>query len=1097
MSTIHPIIFLSISEVGSEIIDTIKKESKKLHDSLTQSRYVRYIGIDKHGNINNCIDDTIVNVSLAGDINKLDDYINFNQKRLEIKAVFEKIINSVYNLDNINYAAEKNLTIGRPQIVILGSFDFPAFSPFVISLLQSFDTFSFKDGIKPQLHLILIYNSKLQSDNSSNTSLLKNSFLKELESAKISKPFVWLIDIINEKSINLNSSSTVYYSISQFADLLYTSASVITAPATTMVEFREKDKPCMYSTFGYSIMHFPSEKIKEYIKIHASDQEFNLILNDFNSKFEIITIKDETTKFFRKFDFENIPLKISKKSNFDEIYIPLSYDKFIKHYDLEYENVLSKKLSLVENPTVISVTNSNDFFHQLEVINKKYEDDVFINYSSELDSSKKRELQNIIQTIHDTQIAFLDDKEKGINYSILFGAMLCNNQASVQSMLEGRFVENIPSLNNLQDIYRGSFIGDQVQENQKLLNSESDNSTNKGKLIEEYKEKLELAQQNLNSIHVVDPEIENPKVKELEVQINDFNRQISKLTEEINIHNTQIEKFTKKIQKVKNDFDQVDPRKEIYRIKRNELVLTEIESLRNSKIPEHDKLLSEDYNNKNIKLENRKKFIFWKLLIVPIAFFLSFFSLELYFSYNGLLPSEWFFDIFVVILSIVIVYYIIFLRKFYLINKDLNEFLSEVQTHLSEKKNLLSKYLELKNKVHFNNFSFETDLISFYMVEEIIKKVKTNQQFIESFKERLLSSKENFANLKNQFSFNNSPFEFCIISKAEIENIYNSSVKSKIVNRIEGDVNLSSCFRNYIETDNLNYLMKPIEDQALDIFERKIENESISTILFNESPNFAKNINTGAKFNQIIETSRPLLRTSIDVTVSSPDIPYTQNIIVGKYDKKFESYLSSIKFGDINIDETNQNAFGIISIKSNFPAFLIYDVISNEEILRNTITKDNQSKYFINESALTYSIVPSLNLKSIDKGVLGNPLIASIVNKDIIFNANTNQFENAVLGALGFTFEELITMWNTNLCFDLNQSAIQLENEIWSLDDDELSLYLTSFAEIWTNLQIGLPSKFEDELSTYYFSLKGTSSGWDSIIKNIKSKRKTLLNKNR
>lgn len=1096
MNIIHPIIFLAISETGFNIAETIKKESKKLHNLNTENRYVRYIYLDEKGKITNSIDDSVISVSLSGDVNKADDYKKFIQKRLEIKSFFEKTINSVFNLDNINFAAEKNLTLGRPQIIILGSLDFVSLSPFIISLLQSFDSFIFKGEINPQLHLFLIYNSKLESDNSSDTSLLKNSFLKELESSKITKPFVWLIDIINERSINLNNNKAVYYSISQFADLLYSSASLITAPTTTLVQYKEKDKPCMYSTFGYSIMHFPSEKIKDYIKIHANDQEFNLILNDFNSKFEIITIKDETTKFFRKFDFENIPLKISKKANFDEIYIPLSYDKFIKHYDLEYENVLSKKLSLVENPTIISVTNSNDFFHQLEIINKKYEDDVFINYSSELDSSKKRELQNIIQTIHDTQISFLDDKEKGINYSILFGAMLCNNQASVQSMLEGRFVENIPSLNNLQDIYRGSFIGDQVQENQKLLNSESDNSTNKGKLIEEYKEKLELAQQNLTSIHV-DPEFENPKAKELEVQINDFNSQILKLTNEINIHNSQIEKFTKKIQKVKNDFDQLDPRKEIYRIKRNETVLTEIESLRNNKIPEHDKLLAEDYNNKNIKLENRKKFIFWKLFIIPIAFFLSFFSLELYFSYNGLLPSEWFFDTFAVILSIVVVYYIIFLRKFYVINKDLNEFLSDVQSHLSEKKNLLSKYLELNNKIHFNNFSFESDLISFYMVEEIIKKVKTNQQFIESFKDLIVFKKEHFDNLKNQFVFNNSPFEFCIITKAEIENIYNSSVKSKIVNRIEGDVNLSNCFRSYIETNNLNYLMKPIEDQALDIFERKIENESISTILFNESPNFAKNINTSAKFNQIIETSRPLLRTSLDVTVSSPDIPYTQNIVVGKYDKKFESYLSSIKFGDINIDETNQNSFGIISIKSNFPAFLIYDVISNEEILRNTITKDNQSKYFINESALTYSIVPSLNIKSIDKGVLGNPLIASIVNKDIIFNANTNQFENALLGALGFTFEELITNWHSNLCFDLNQSAIQLENEIWSLDDEELGIYLISFTEIWTQLHIGLPSNFEDELSTYYFSLKGTSSGWDSIIKNIKSKRKSLINKNR
>ena len=121
------------------------------------------------------------------------------------------------------------------------------------------------------------------------------------------------LSIINEKSINLNNNSAVYYSISQFADLLYTSAGLITAPTTTMVNYSEKEKPCMYSTFGYSLMHFPTDKIKEYLSIHAKTQEFDYLVKDFDTKFEIIAIKDETTKFFRKNDFENIPQKISKK----------------------------------------------------------------------------------------------------------------------------------------------------------------------------------------------------------------------------------------------------------------------------------------------------------------------------------------------------------------------------------------------------------------------------------------------------------------------------------------------------------------------------------------------------------------------------------------------------------------------------------------------------------------------------------------------------------------------------------------------------------------------------------------------------------------
>ena len=244
-----------------------------------------------------------------------------------------------------------------------------------------------------------------------------------------------------------------------------------------------------------------------------------------------------------------------------------------------------------------------------------------------------------------------------------------------------------------------------------------------------------------------------------------------------------------------------------------------------------------------------------------------------------------------------------------------------------------------------------------------------------------------------------------------------------------------------------------------------------------------------------METSRPLLRTSQDITVSSPDIPYTQNITVGKLDKKFESYLSTIKFGDISIDENNNNTLGIISIKSNFPAFLIYDVIANEEVLRNNVTKDKQSKYFINESATAYSLVPSLNITSTEKGILGNPIIAAISNKDIFYNTTTEQFEHETLGSLGFTFEELINIWQTNLCYDLVQNSKKLDDEIWDLEEPELNTYLNRFTDVWTNLPLALPTIYEEELSSYYFSIKGTSEGWDSIIAAIKSKRKSLFKK--
>ena len=168
---------------------------------------------------------------------------------------------------------------------------------------------------------------------------------------------------------------------------------------------------------------------------------------------------------------------------------------------------------------------------------------------------------------------------------------------------------------------------------------------------------------------------------------------------------------------------------------------------------------------------------------------------------------------------------------------------------------------------------------------------------------------------------------------------------------------------------------------------------------------------------------------------------------------------------------------------------------ANEEVLRNNVTKDKQSKYFINESATAYSLIPSLNIANIEKGILGNPIIAAISNKDIFYNTTTEQFENETLGSLGFTFEELINIWQTNLCYDLVQNSKQLDDEIWDLEEPELNTYLNRFTDVWTNLALALPTIYEEELSSYYFSIKGTSEGWDKIIASIKSKRKTIFKK--
>ena len=54
------------------------------------------------------------------------------------------------------------------------------------------------------------------------------------------------------------------------------------------------------------------------------------------------------------------------------------------------------------------------------------------------------------------------------------------------------------------------------------------------------------------------------------------------------------------------------------------------------------------------------------------------------------------------------------------------------------------------------------------MVDEIIKKAKLNQENIENFKVLISNKKQDLEQDKNKYLFNESPFEFCIITKEEI-----------------------------------------------------------------------------------------------------------------------------------------------------------------------------------------------------------------------------------------------------------------------------------------------------------------------------------------
>ena len=1081
--TIYPIIFFSISKSGIEVFNSIQQNCTTLNSS-EYSRFVNHATFNEDNTISTSITDLKISLPFESK-SKEANYAIVNQNRTEYISLFEKLIDSINTLDNKNYASEKNLNLGSPQIVILSSISSSDLSPLVIPLLKSMDRLA-KPENTPDVHLILLYNEDTEDKEKEGYLIAQNSFLKEIESLSARKPYVWLIDKINEKGINIGSKEILYFAISQFIDILFANANKVNK--ANLNDGNEQEKLCMYSTFGYSALSFPVNKIEEYLRYYALSRELNLIIKDFDTKYEAIRLKDELKIFINSNGFNTLPEKIVKKDNSEPIFNAFQFNES-KFADAEYEIALGKKLGVIENSATLANSTTNDFFHRLEEYDKSWNETTLIDTSQLLDAAKKRELELSYNSIKSEQSKLLDNE--GINYSLLFTAMLANNKGAVENSLEGRFSSDIPTLITLQDTFRSVFIGDEVATNEKSLRENSDNSTNKQKLIEQNNEKISNAEESLKRFEETIG-VDSPQYTELATKIEVFKEEIKKLTSENENHILNIKDLTYSIEQVKAEFNR-DATREKYKLKRTKKIEEGLALIQETEIPLIDKDLTTKYEEKNSKIEARKKFLFYDLIVKPAALLVILLLFNFiawkYLSFSSTASKN------TLIISgiILLVYYIIKLIKLIFINKEYTSLLESISIAISEKKSLLGKFVSLKNEFHLSNFNFERDSISLDMVKNIIDYTNIKQTKIEDFKKIITEEALQQNEFNKSYQFSNDLFEFCIVEKSEIEVIFERAASSKIINKPNG-TKMSSCFNDFESTNTLEAFKNAINEEALVVYENKIKQESLKSVLLNESITFTKDVNTTAKFNQLFDSSRPLLILENNPTISSRDIPYIDNILIGYKDNSFQKYLteSGFKLNSEGIDVNNDKIFGVLSIKSNFPSFIINDVENNEEYSRKGISASNKSQYFIDDTSYNYSLIPTLSkIETDEKGniQMGSILITALTKGIVTYDLNTNKFVNPATGDLGIKLEDLITNWSSSFCYDIMQKAKEEESEIWNYDADEQKEYIAVFKKVWTLLPIKVPAKFHNELSEYIFSIKGTAEDWEEIKKGLKSKK--------
>jgi hypothetical protein len=1097
-NTIHPILFISVSGKAYDLFNNLSIDLGNRNTAQFKERYFRHVWIDENFQIRSSIDESITGLPIQDPKNKAENLKIVNTNRNLIKAILERQINSIYNLENTSYATENSLKIGAPQIVILAEIDNPVLAPIIIPIIQNIDFDAIKNtsadySLNPQVHLFLMYNTnERENDTRIESKINKYAFLSDIESTNFAiKPYIWLLDNVNEQSIYIDTEQTIGVSICRFIELLFTNASDLIS-STYNDQVTDDGEPCLYSTFGYASLIYPKFKIKDYLLQYVYEKELNLISKEFESKYETITIKDEATRFFQHPVLKDLSKNLSVNERTENIFSPYKFnvEKYIAD---EKDKTIDRPLSLIENPDTISRVSTSDLLHQISNTKEKYSDEVILEFSQQLEFAKKRELDLAKAHIDDTSTRLLDTKGCGVNYAILFTAVLANNKPVVESMLEGRFTSDVPNFSNFQENFRSLFIGDQIKDAQKNLKEFSDKVSNNIKLIQQYTTEKANSEKTVETL-VSKSDESNPKLIELNTKIDNYTTQIHNLSIENEGLNLEIVNTTLFIETKRNEFDQ-DPTKESFKIERTKKSKEEIADLREKVFPAIDNELSAQYNQKNQLIEKRKKFIFLNLLLIPVltAIFLTILSFFLYFkihSDNKLLLNS--FEISAVILCI---YYIIQLIKFNKLKKSFNEVIYAIEQKLEFKKNRFLHYVSLINECFQKDFEFERDLISFNLVTPLIQYSLQKQFELTSFKEYIVKAYSNYHLQLEQFHFESNAFDFCVIDKADVSKIYDNSYQLPLIGSGPSNtIKLSKVYNHYEESNNIDFLLDSFTLIVDDLFKRKVETETLSEIIFAESKIYQKVAKPEVFFQKLYGTSRPLLKTE---RINS-DIPYCHDITVGYLHEGYNDYLKNLNINNsLKIDSGNKDLFGLISIKSNIPSKIIYDMGDFRTTLSELINDGNKQMYFVNDNSYNHAL---RRTSSVDKAVSDNSsipelLIFALTRGDIKFISGKNQFINDDLGSLGDNWNQLVQSWNSHLCHDLRG---QLDTKF----KDMLSVYETKdyqelsirFIQSMLSINSVTSKDLDDGLSVFYFSiLKGTEAGWKDVQSHFKEVKKKSI----
>jgi len=1093
MRKVYPTVFIALPGAGDEMLKVIMEDS--VFTTVDPfKRFIRQVTVSETGDLSytGTKGDSSVSLGLDGGEGKTATYRKVQQQRDQLLGFFIAVLDDIKGASNLNYATDQGLDPNTdPQLVFLATISEPLLLPLFLTIARNIDQFN---QVKtPIFHLLLTYDKPTTGpDDASECKFLKTAFFKEIESINKSDRFIsannyiWLADRVNEMGFNLENTTNLYRSIARFSDLIISDASKVNQ--LTINHVTEHGRDCIYSTFGISTLVFPVEKIREYMVLHAREKELGHITSTFEIKFMRTRLRDELKRFFREGNWDEIPAHLGKKENGEDIYTPFSFD-YNRYIEGEKEFAFYGQISKIEEPKVLPGKQTIGFLKSLETEEDNFKIKVD-DFSAELDKAKNRETDALATAIQNKAGDLMDGQDMGINYAMAFTSLLNNNESLVEEYLDAGQHVDYETLSDLQDKIRSQFLGDEIELKEKTQQRERNDLADKNGLIERYQAGIITAQEELKKLEEK-VGTDNSKYIELQESNKVREEEIKTLEGETAAHKINIAELAKEIEQIKKNFNRHDYQRTL-RENNNQKFDDEFEALKEN-IDKGDETLAQEYVEKNRIIEKRKKIIFIHLMVVPIALLLAMVLANVIFFYkapdvyNTLIGVKW--GTYITVL-VMLVYYIFAFLRFWKVQKELKACLSRINSLLNEKAALYNNAVQMKENKYRYNFNFSKNLLAYQIVEDTIKITVEQVSSIAGFRDSIKTEAEAATAAKAGFEFTDTSFDFCVVQKRELEAIYDKGQKSYIINSDEATA-LSRYYGTFRTSSSLEGLNQPVLDAVNEIHSKKVQNVSVKQVLFNEAADFSITVTTEAKFKQLVDNSRPLLKTESWPGLR-PDVPYIQNLFIGQYDQDYSVHFGTLDIDpDTNgIDKGNEKMMGILSIKSNLPGFLIYDVERNEKHLLQEMKKNERDHYFTDSDHLEFNLMPIEGPGSgpgqdaeVSEYLIADMLIGLIWGK---IKHQNNTFTHEVLGNIGFTFEMATGFLATGNAYDLTKEIKEINEEIDAMEEDDLVSCIEKTKQYCSKSGNQVPKKFHKHLKKLYMGFGTDDEGWKELKEILK-----------